>query len=50
MGTSSKRRVLHTINLVLSVGGVELIRKDKEFQDYIRLKRPMFRLKEIINV
>jgi hypothetical protein len=35
MAISAKRRMLMGVNQVLSLAGVELIRKDKEFQDYI---------------
>ena len=41
MGYSYKRRMLQAVNQILSVGGVELIRKDKEFQDYIPLRKTL---------
>lgn len=41
MAISAKRRMLMGVNQVLSLAGVELIRKDKEFQDYIPLKKTL---------
>ena len=41
MAVSTKRRLLMGVNQILSIAGVELIRKDKEFQDYIPLKKTL---------
>ena len=41
MAISIKRRLLTGVNQVLSLAGVELIRKDKEFQYYIPLKKTL---------
>jgi SAM-dependent methyltransferase len=41
MAMSVKRKMLMGVNQVLSMAGVELIRKDKEFQDYIPLKKTL---------
>jgi hypothetical protein len=41
MEYSYKKRMLQALNQVIAVGGVQLIRKDKEFQDYIPLKKTL---------
>jgi SAM-dependent methyltransferase len=41
MAISVKRRLLMNVNQMLSIAGVELIRKNKEFQDYIPLKKTL---------
>lgn len=41
MAISYRRRLLQGVNQVLALGGVELIRKGKEFQDYIPLKKTL---------
>lgn len=41
MAVSFRRRLLQSVNQALALGGVELVRVGKEFQDYIPLKQTL---------